>query len=137
VKASLFVDKQDCQFCSLSKDRIRQASEFAFAFLDGFPVNHGHTLVVPKHHVASVFDLPEKEQAAVWNLVAHVRAMLLAELKPDGFNVGLSDGTAAGQTVMHAHVHIIPRHKGDVANASGGIRWIVPAKAAYWTGGHE
>src|SRR5690349_4952061 len=99
---------QDCPFCCLETNRIRLESSFALAFLDGFPVTPGHTLVAPKRHVASLFDLPDEEQAAVWVLVAQVRAMLLAEGKPDGFNVGLNDGTSAGQTVMHAHVHVIP-----------------------------
>lgn len=131
------MDQQDCPFCSLEKDRIQLESEFAVAFLDRFPLTTGHTLVIPKRHVASVFDLPEEEQAAVWKLVTQMRAMLLTEQKPDGFNVGLNDGSVAGQTVMHAHVHIIPRRLGDVADPRGGVRWIIPAKAAYWTGGHE
>ncbi len=92
-------------------------------------------LVVPKRHVASLFDLSEVEQFAVWMLVAKVRATLMAELKPDGFNVGVNDGTAAGQTVMHAHVHVIPRRNGDVADPRGGVRWIMPSKASYWAKG--
>ena len=73
----------------------------------------------------------------MWALVAQVRAVLLAELRPDGFNVGLNDGPAAGQTVMHAHVHVIPRRHGDVADPRGGVRWVVPDKAAYWAGGQQ
>ena len=106
------MDRNDCPFCRLEKSRIRLESEFAAAIPDGFPVTEGHTLVVPKRHVASLFDLPDEEQAAVWRLVAQVRAKLMAELKPDGFNVGVNDGPAAGQTVMHAHVHVIPRRNG-------------------------
>lgn len=79
----------------------------------------------------------DKEQAEVWKLVAEVRAMLVAELHPDGFNIGLNDGTPAGQTVMHAHVHVIPRQHGDVADPRGGVRWVIPEKAGYWTGGQE
>jgi diadenosine tetraphosphate (Ap4A) HIT family hydrolase len=103
------------------------------AVLDRFPVTQGHTLVIPKRHVTGL--LPDAEQAAVWRLVALVRDTLMAEIRPDGFNVGLNDGTAAGQTVMHAHVHVIPRHCGDLADPRGGIRWIIPSKAAYWEGG--
>jgi diadenosine tetraphosphate (Ap4A) HIT family hydrolase len=125
----------DCPFCRLEKNRIRLESEFAVAFPDQFPVTQGHTLVIPKRHVASLFDLPDEEQATVWKLVAQVRALLLAEFKPDGFNVGLNDGTAAGQTVSHAHVHVIPRRRGDVADPRGGVRWIIPHKATYWAGG--
>ena len=101
------------------------------AFLDGFPVTPGHMLVVPKRHVASIFDLPDEEQAALWRLVAQVRGKLMSELQADGFNVGVNDGPAAGQTVMHAHVHVIPRRTGDVADPKGGIRWVVPAKGQY------
>ncbi len=125
----------DCPFCRLEPNRIRLKGEFAAAFPDGFPVTQGHTLVIPNRHVTSLFELPDEEQAAVWKLVAQVRALLVAELRPDGFNVGLNDGTSAGQTVMHAHVHVIPRRCGDVADPRGGVRWVVPDKAAYWAGG--
>lgn len=131
------MDQHDCPFCRLEKHRIHLESEFAIALLDAFPVAEGHTLVVPKRHVASLFDLPEEEQAAVWGLVAVVRDKLMAKLKPDGFNVGVNDGAAAGQTVMHAHVHVIPRFKGDVADARGGVRWIIPSKAQYWDEGQQ
>jgi diadenosine tetraphosphate (Ap4A) HIT family hydrolase len=130
------MDPLGCPFCRLEKYATYLVSEFALAFHDAYPISEGHTLVVPKRHVASLFDLAEKEQAAVWTLVAHVRAKLMAELKPDGFNVGLNDGTAAGQTVMHAHVHVIPRRLGDADDPRGGIRWILPKKAQYWGEGH-
>jgi diadenosine tetraphosphate (Ap4A) HIT family hydrolase len=131
------MNQHDCPFCRLETSRIRLESEFAVAFLDGFPVTPGHTLVVPKRHVASLFELPDQEQAAVWMLVTQVRALLMADLRPDGFNIGVNDGTAAGQTVMHAHVHVIPRRHGDVADPRGGVRWVVPDKAAYWAGGRQ
>jgi diadenosine tetraphosphate (Ap4A) HIT family hydrolase len=131
------VDQQDCPFCSLEEDRIQLECEFASAFLDAFPVAEGHTLVVPKRHVARMFDLPQGEQAAVWMMVTQVRAKLMAELRPDGFTIGLNDGPAAGQTIMHAHVHVIPRRHGDVADPRGGVRWIIPDKAANWTGDGE
>jgi len=92
---------------------------------------------VPRRHVASLFDLSEAEQTDLWKLVALVRARLLAELKPDGFTIGVNDGVAAGQTVMHAHVHVIPRRQGDVADPRGGVRWVVPTKAAYWSQGQR
>ncbi len=130
------MDKTDCPFCRLEERRILLVNDLAAAFTDGFPISEGHTLVVPKRHVASLFDLTEEEQAAVWSLVAQVRAKLMAELKPDGFNVGLNDGVAAGQTVMHAHVHVIPRRRGDSEDPRGGVRWILPTKAQYWGEGH-
>jgi diadenosine tetraphosphate (Ap4A) HIT family hydrolase len=130
------MDQHRCPFCHLEASRIRLENEFAAAFPDAFPISEGHTLVVPKRHVVSLFDLPEEEQAALWRLVALVRGKLMAELKPDGFNVGVNDGPAAGQTVMHAHVHVIPRRKGDTADPRGGVRWIIPGKAQYWGEGH-
>jgi diadenosine tetraphosphate (Ap4A) HIT family hydrolase len=124
-----------CPFCRPDVGRILMEGEFALALADGFPLTDGHTLVVPRRHVASLFDLTEREQTAIWRMVAEVRATLMAELGPDGLNVGLNDGPAAGQTVMHAHVHVIPRRAGDVADPRGGVRWVVPDKAAYWAGG--
>lgn len=123
---------QECPFCIVSGGRVILENSVAVAFRDGFPVVEGHTLVVPRRHVASLFDLTEDEQTALWKLVATVRGKLMIELQPDGFNIGVNDGTAAGQTVMHAHVHIIPRRQGDVADPRGGIRWVFPKKARYW-----
>jgi diadenosine tetraphosphate (Ap4A) HIT family hydrolase len=126
------VDQHLCPFCHLENSRIILENDCARAFRDAFPVAQGHTLAVPKRHVVSLFDLPEEEQAALWRLVALVRGKLKAELNPDGFNVGVNDGPAAGQTVLHAHVHIIPRRTGDRADPRGGVRWVIPAKARYW-----
>jgi diadenosine tetraphosphate (Ap4A) HIT family hydrolase len=122
----------DCPFCCHERRGVLVESDFALAILDGYPVTEGHTLVIPKRHVASLFDLSEVEQAAIWRIVAEVRRLLVERYHPDGFNVGLNDGKAAGQTVMHAHVHVIPRRQGDVADPRGGVRWVVPDKAAYW-----
>ena len=121
-----------CPFCSLASDRIWLATEHALAFPDNYPISDGHTLVIPIRHIASVFDLPEEEQSALWALAGKVRAMLQEKLRPDGFNIGVNDGAAAGQTIGHAHIHIIPRRKGDVADPRGGVRWIIPDKAPYW-----
>jgi diadenosine tetraphosphate (Ap4A) HIT family hydrolase len=131
------MDQSPCPFCHLKNSRIQLDNDSAAAFPDAFPVAEGHTLVVPKRHVASLFDLSAVEQAALWRLVALVRGSLMAELKPDGFNIGVNDGSAAGQTVMHAHVHVIPRRKGDVADPRGGVRWIIPSKAQYWLEGQQ
>ena len=92
----------------------------------------GHTLVVPRRHVASVFDLAPEEYAALWALVAAVRARLAASTGADGFTIGVNDGVAAGQTVGHAHVHVIPRRAGDVGDPRGGVRWVLPERAGYW-----
>lgn len=122
-----------CPFC----DRIAAGPcimerREAVAFPDAYPVTRGHALVVPRRHVTSLFHLDRAEQSAIWDVAAAVREKLRAELAPDGFTIGLNDGPAAGQTVEHAHVHVIPRYAGDVTDPRGGIRWVVPAKAAYW-----
>jgi diadenosine tetraphosphate (Ap4A) HIT family hydrolase len=126
------MNEDRCPFCHLEPSRIRRDNEFALAFADAFPVAEGHTLVIPRRHVASLFDLPAEEQAAVWRLVGLARDRLLAELSPDGFTIGVNDGVTAGQTVEHAHVHIIPRRRGDVPDPRGGIRWVIPGRAPYW-----
>jgi diadenosine tetraphosphate (Ap4A) HIT family hydrolase len=107
-------------------------TEHALAVSDAYPVSEGHTLIVPSKHVISIYDLPVPEHDAVWDLVSQVRQRLMTDLRPDGFNIGLNDGVAAGQTVMHAHVHVIPRWSGDVPDPRGGIRWVIPVKAPYW-----
>lgn len=122
----------DCPFCRPDPARVVASTDSALAIRDGFPLSEGHTLVVPRRHVASLFELNPDERAAVWELAAEVRADVDRKLAPDGFNVGLNDGEAAGQTVMHAHVHVIPRHRGDVDDPRGGVRWVLPRKAAYW-----
>ena len=131
------MDQTHCPFCHLENPRILLENDFAAAFLDGFPVTDGHMLVVPNRHVAGLFELPEFELAAVRKMVALVRGKIMDELKPDGFNVGVNDGLAAGQTVMHAHVPIIPRRRGAIADPRGGVRRIMPGKARYWDEGQQ
>lgn len=121
-----------CPFCNLDKSRVILANDHAIAFHDGFPVTPGHTLIVPKRHIASFFEATRDEQTALLDLLAEMRQLLLAELSPDGFNIGINDGAAAGQTVMHLHIHLIPRYAGDTDDPRGGVRWIMPKKAAYW-----
>ena len=124
---------EPCPFCAVSSDRITLENEQALVFSDGYPVAQGHTLVIPRRHVASILDLGPAEQAAVWDLVSQVRARLADTLRPDAFTIGVNDGAAAGQTVPHAHVHMIPRWHGDVPDPHGGVRWVIPGKAAYWS----
>ncbi len=107
----------------------------AFAIPDGFPVSLGHTLVVPKRLVANWFDATVEEKLALIELIDEVKRILDARHRPDGYNVGFNAGEAAGQTVMHLHVHVIPRYSGDVDDPRGGVRWVVPGKAKYWEGG--
>ncbi len=122
-----------CPFCNIAPDRIVEENSLAVAILDNYPVSEGHTLIVPREHSATLFELSAQTQAAIWQLVGEVRHALNLELTATGFNFGLNDGRAAGQTVMHAHVHVIPRYKDDVPDPRGGIRWVIPDKAKYWT----
>lgn len=125
-------NRDECPFCDrIGGGEFIAENDDAVAFADKFPVSQGHALVVPRSHVTSLFELPEGESDEVWRLVSVVRRILEGELAPDGFNVGLNDGEAAGQTVGHAHVHVIPRHAGDVPDPRGGVRWVFPDKAAY------
>jgi len=122
----------NCPFCIVEKSLIIAEDAIGIAFLDAFPIAEGHTLVIPRLHVASLFDLPDPDLAQIWVLVAHVRSALADQLSPDAFSIGINDGEAAGQTVAHAHVHVIPRFHGDVSDPRGGVRWVIPEKAAYW-----
>ncbi len=115
----------------MKQDRQIAASDDARAIRDKYPLTDGHTLVVPRRHVASLFELSDEEQAAVWRLAGVVRADLLRTHSPHGFNLGVNDGEMAGQKVMHAHVHVIPRYRDDAADPHRGMRWIVPDRAEY------
>ena len=114
----------------LNKKKIIE-NENAFAIYDGFPVSKGHVLVIPKRVVAEIFDLNDEEYSSCFNLVKDVKKILEEEFKPDGFNIGINNGEKAGQTIFHAHIHVIPRYSGDVDNPKGGIRHVIPGKGDY------
>lgn len=121
-----------CPFCRIDPKSIVMESEHGLALLDRFPVSRDHTLVVSRRHVRGLFDLTEEVQADLWGLVSRVRADILRRRHPEGFTIGVNDGIAAGQTVGHAHIHLIPRCSGDVPDPRGGVRWVLPGRAAYW-----
>jgi diadenosine tetraphosphate (Ap4A) HIT family hydrolase len=121
-----------CPFCSLPAERIVHDRPFAFVIRDGFPVSPGHTLIIPKRHVASFFEVTDAERTDLMSLLTAARNDLDRELHPAGYNVGINDGAAAGQTVPHLHIHLIPRYEGDRDDPRGGVRWVLPGKAAYW-----
>lgn len=108
------------------------SNELAFAVRDAFPVSPGHTLVVPFREFATWSEASRDEKRAIFDLVDVVKHQLDEEFHPQGYNCGFNDGVAAGQTVMHLHVHVIPRYTGDVPDPRGGVRWVLPEKAAYW-----
>jgi len=118
-------------FLELPVSRWVASNDLAFAIRDGFPVTEGHTLVIPKRVVATWFEATREEQRAILDLVGEVKHQLDQELHPDGYNVGFNDGEAAGQTVMHLHVHVIPRYRGDMDDPRGGVRHVIPWKGNY------
>lgn len=124
---------KDSPFFPVSGDQTIMESRNALAFFDRFPVSVGHALVVPFVPVLSLFELDEQMQAEIWDTVRQVREILEERFHPAGFNIGVNDGKVAGQTIPHAHVHVIPRYDGDVPDPRGGIRWVIPEKARYWS----
>ncbi len=124
--------EKGCIFCELSADRVDAENELAFVIRDGFPVTEGHCLIIPKRHISDYFKLFQPELNAIQSLMQEARSNLL-RLDPsiDGFNMGVNSGEAAGQTVFHCHVHLIPRRKGDVEEPRGGVRGVLPSKQAY------
>lgn len=121
-----------CTFCDIDSPRIVVANELMVAIRDAYPVTEGHTLLIPKRHVASPNELYQPEINAMWALAAVVRANLsAADETISGFNLGSNDGTSAGQTVMHAHFHIIPRRDGDTERPRGGVRGVIPERQEY------
>jgi diadenosine tetraphosphate (Ap4A) HIT family hydrolase len=120
-----------CPFCDVSVE-VMWSSPVVFAIRDRFPVNPGHTLIVPRRHIATWFEATETERRDLWRAVEDVRGALEREQPAQGYNIGFNAGAAAGQTVFHAHLHVIPRFTGDVEDPRGGIRHVVPHRARYW-----
>ena len=100
---------------------------------DAYPVSPGHTLVIPTRHSSSFFDTSVAERDGLLALLFMTKQKLDAEFAPSGYNIGVNDGTAAGQTVPHLHLHLIPRYEGDRQDPRGGVRWVLPDKAKYWS----
>jgi len=128
-------EPSSCPFCAPSSEiTIITESAQAVAFFDKYPVTEGHALVVPKRHISSYFNLAEPEQKACWMLINRVQPILSERYHPDGFNVGINVSRAAGQTIDHAHVHVIPRYEGDTPDPVGGVRKVIPGKGDYLSG---
>ena len=127
------VQTKPCPFCTLPGSRIIDSNPFGLVIRDGYPISPGHTLVIPKRHVGSFFELNPEEASDLMSLLRRAKTVLEMEFKPEGYNIGINDGAAAGQTVPHLHIHLIPRYIGDSADPRGGVRWIIPEKADYWS----
>lgn len=121
-----------CPFCVMPAAHEVAGNALAYAIRDTSPVSAGHSLVIPRRHVASFFDCTAEERSAMLALLDVLKAQLDRAHAPAGYNIGLNDGAAAGQTVMHVHLHLMPRYAGDAADPRGGVRWIFPQRAAYW-----
>lgn len=126
------VNLKDCIFCNLDQSRIEKENTYALSFKDLYPVTEGHTLFIPKRHVQSFFDLNINEKEAIFELLELEREKLIQQDNLiTGFNIGINDGSDAGQTVMHCHVHLIPRRNGDMSDPRGGVRGVIPEKQSY------
>lgn len=121
-----------CPFCTPDPARVAFANDLVIAIEDGYPSSPGHLLLVPRRHVAVWFEATDAERMALTEATVDAKSFILEHHQPDGFNIGINAGEAAGQTVMHLHLHVIPRYRGDVADPRGGIRWVLPDTAAYW-----
>lgn len=126
---------KDCVFCgiekAIDKKRIIYEDKDWIAILDNYPVSNGHTLLIPKQHYETYFNLPPYIQKDMYIIIQKIRAELEKRYNPDGWNIGCNCGEAAGQTVMHFHLHIIPRYNGDCENPRGGVRGVIPSKQSY------
>ncbi len=126
------VEQPSCPFCNPGSDReVLTEAATVYSILDRYPVSKGHTLVIPKIHIAEYFDLSPKYQMACWLVVNRVKILITERYKPDGFNIGINIGVSAGQTVPHVHIHVIPRYKGDVEDPMGGVRGVISNKRNY------
>lgn len=121
-----------CPFCTLPPERIVLRNASGVLVRDGYPVSEGHSLVIPYRHTGSFFDLTEAERTDLLALLDQAKLVQDALHQPDGYNIGINDGVAAGQTVPHLHIHLIPRYHGDLPDPRGGVRWVIPGKAVYW-----
>ncbi len=121
-----------CIFCNPRKEEILAENEYAQIIIDNSPVSEGHCLVIPKRHIKTFFEATKEENTAFYELIKEAKEIILNNgNKPDGFNIGSNNDEAAGQSVFHLHIHVIPRYAGDVENPKGGIRHVIAKNALY------
>ena len=127
----------DCPFCAIANtdahERVLDSNDFGFVIRDGFPVTDGHSLIIPNRHAQSFFELSDEERQALLALLDSATLGIDSEFGPDSYTIGINDGPA-GQTVPHVHIHLIPRYLQEGVDPRGGVRWVVPEKADYWSG---
>jgi len=124
--------EKDCPFClnNLTSEILLE-NNFSYAIYDKFPVSKGHILIIPKQHNSNYFDLSLEEQKECLILLNNAKKIIDKEFKPDGYNIGINVNKDAGQTIWHAHIHLIPRYGGDVEEPRGGVRGVIPSKRNY------
>lgn len=122
-----------CIFCTVTGERVIASNEHGFVIRDAYPISPGHTLIIAKRHVGSFFELERDERAALLLLLEQSKVAIEREMAPAGYNIGINEGVAAGQTVPHLHIHLVPRYAGDQPDPRGGVRWIFSDKAKYWS----
>lgn len=120
-----------CPFCNIREDRIITSDELVYGIRDKYPVSPGHTLIITRRHVSDYFELTDDERRAMQAMLMKMKGMLDAELNPQGYNIGINVGRSAGQTIDHAHLHLIPRFEGDMPDPKGGVHGVIPEKQKY------
>lgn len=123
------LSNKECIFCKM-KDYILE-NELAYAIYDKYPVGKGHMLFIPKRHVKDFFDITKEEREAIFELIDEGKKLIDEKYSPDSYNIGINCGEHAGQTIMHVHVHLIPRYIGDMKDPTGGVRGVIPYKMKY------
>lgn len=131
MKAGESMKVEGCVFCDMPDTSYVLENDYFYGVFDKYPVTEGHLLMIPKRHVETLFELTEEEKAALFEIIASGKTLLEARFAPVGFNFGVNQGIAAGQTIPHLHLHIIPRYAGDMADPEGGVRGVIPEKQKY------
>lgn len=125
----------NCLFCQIARGEknrgIVAKFKHCYAIMDNFPVSNGHILIIPYEHMENWFSASEEVRIDIMNAMHYMKAKLDAEYKPDGYNFGANCSESAGQTIMHLHLHLIPRYKGDMDDPKGGVRGVIPSKQKY------
>ena len=120
-----------CPFCNINEDKIIAKNKFSYAIYDKYPVNKGHILIISKEHIRDYFDASTEVREAIFDLMEDCKSLLDNKYNPDGYNIGFNCGKEAGQTIMHLHLHLIPRYEGDIEDPTGGVRGVIPEKRVY------
>lgn len=125
------MDINNCIFCNIDEESKVLKNRDWFAIYDKFPVSKGHMLIIPYRHINSIQELYSSEAESLFEILNDAQLLLDTIYEPDGYNIGINLGKEAGQTIMHMHIHVIPRYKGDIENPEGGIRGVIPNKQKY------